>query len=159
MERSDALRYNSVLDQIQRIKIDSLTWTVVRSRRRIETIVETLGERAEEAESLVKLLEEAEQILKENLEFYKDGFPGNAIFTLRDLGIVIFRIAELSAGEERKKRFEEGRRIFTSIARQLNLKNLPELYVSCQLNLVNVYRENTLMIMVTKFQKKMLNLG
>ena len=61
MERSDALRYNSVLDQIQRIKIDSLTWTVVRSRRRIETIVETLGERAEEAESLVKLLEEAEQ--------------------------------------------------------------------------------------------------
>ncbi|MHA1905684.1 MAG: chromosome segregation protein SMC [Candidatus Thorarchaeota archaeon] len=60
-EREDALRFTQAKDQIQKIKIDSVAWTVTKGRSRIITINETLAERAEEAGKLVTELEESEK--------------------------------------------------------------------------------------------------
>ncbi|MHA1903268.1 MAG: chromosome segregation protein SMC [Candidatus Thorarchaeota archaeon] len=60
-ERSDALRYNNVKDQIQNIRIDSLAWTAVKGQNRIGTINETLAERANESVKLEMEVKEVEQ--------------------------------------------------------------------------------------------------
>jgi len=57
LEREDALRYVNAKNEIQRIDIDRLAWTVLKGRNRIVTINETLAERAQEAEQLVRALE------------------------------------------------------------------------------------------------------
>ncbi|TFF91481.1 hypothetical protein EU545_03905, partial [Candidatus Thorarchaeota archaeon] len=59
-ERTDALRHQKLRNQIQDIRIDNLAWTIVKSNTRIDTINETLAERAEEAERLNRELEEVE---------------------------------------------------------------------------------------------------
>ncbi|MDF1539627.1 MAG: hypothetical protein P1Q69_12075, partial [Candidatus Thorarchaeota archaeon] len=61
LEREDALRFVNAKDEIQKIKIDSVAWTITKGRSRIVTINETLAERAEEAEKLVRELEEVEK--------------------------------------------------------------------------------------------------
>jgi len=61
LERMDALRYNKVRDKIKELAIDRLAWTVVKSQNRVVTINETLAERAEEAESLIRELESVER--------------------------------------------------------------------------------------------------
>ncbi|MGD2072405.1 MAG: hypothetical protein PVG65_02830, partial [Candidatus Thorarchaeota archaeon] len=60
-EREGALRYSKVRDQIQKVRIDNIAWTMIKSQRRIQTIIETLVERAEEAEGIVRQLQEAEK--------------------------------------------------------------------------------------------------
>ena len=62
-ERGDALRFTSVKEEIQRIKIDSIAWTVTKSRNRIQTINVTLAERAEEVEKLGREFAEVEEKL------------------------------------------------------------------------------------------------
>ncbi|MBE0525372.1 MAG: hypothetical protein IH631_00415, partial [Candidatus Thorarchaeota archaeon] len=59
-ERADALRYKGMNDQIQKYKVDILAWSVIKGRLRIDTINETLVQRAEEAEGLAKELIEVE---------------------------------------------------------------------------------------------------
>ncbi|MGY5873329.1 MAG: chromosome segregation protein SMC [Candidatus Thorarchaeota archaeon] len=59
-ERADALRHKGMNDQIQKYKIDILAWSVIKGKLRIDTINETLTQRAEEAEGLVKELVEVE---------------------------------------------------------------------------------------------------
>jgi chromosome segregation protein len=59
-ERSDALRYKRVNDQIKNNRVDILAWGIIKSTSRIETINQTLVERAEEAENLVKEFVEVE---------------------------------------------------------------------------------------------------
>ena len=59
-ERSDALRYKKVNDQIKNNRVDILAWGIIKSTSRIETINQTLVERAEEAENLVKEFVEVE---------------------------------------------------------------------------------------------------
>ncbi len=66
-ERTDALRHQNMREQIQDIQIDNLAWTIVKSSTRIDTINETLAERAEEAEKLNRELVEVEQEI-ENAE-------------------------------------------------------------------------------------------
>lgn len=61
MERDEALRYTSVQDQIQRIRIDSLAWNIIKAKRRIETIDQTLAQRVEETENLQTRFGEIEQ--------------------------------------------------------------------------------------------------
>jgi len=59
-DMSDARRYQNLHGQIRKHKIDILAWSTIKGRSRIETINETLAQRAEEAESLVKELVEVE---------------------------------------------------------------------------------------------------
>ncbi|MHA1862367.1 MAG: chromosome segregation protein SMC [Candidatus Thorarchaeota archaeon] len=59
-ERGDALRHKEMLDQIQKYKIDIQSWSVIKGRLRIDTINETLAQRAQEAEGLVTELVEVE---------------------------------------------------------------------------------------------------
>ena len=59
-EMSDARRYKSLHEQIRKHRVDILSWSVIKGRSRIETINETLAQRAEEAENLVKELVEVE---------------------------------------------------------------------------------------------------
>jgi chromosome segregation protein len=59
-ERADALRYKGLNDQIQKYNIDILAWSVIKGRLRVDTINETLAQRAEEAESLAKELVEVD---------------------------------------------------------------------------------------------------
>lgn len=59
-ERSDALRHKGLNDQIQKFNIDILAWSIIKGRLRINTINETLAQRAEEAEGLAKELIEVE---------------------------------------------------------------------------------------------------
>ena len=60
-EREGALRYSNVRDQIQQIRIDNIAWTIIKNQRRTKTITETLVQRAEEAESIVRKLQEVEK--------------------------------------------------------------------------------------------------
>ncbi len=60
LEREDAIRFMDAKNEIQRIEIDRLAWTIIKGRNRIAVINETLAERAEEAERLVRELEEVE---------------------------------------------------------------------------------------------------
>ncbi len=60
LEREDALRYVTAKNEIQRIEVDRLAWTILKGRNRIVTINETLAERAQEAEQLVRDLGEVE---------------------------------------------------------------------------------------------------
>ncbi len=64
-ERDDALRYTEVQNQIQEVRIDNMSWNVLKGRNRIQTIKETLAERAEEAESLEKDLKQVDKSLLE----------------------------------------------------------------------------------------------
>ncbi|MGY5865459.1 MAG: chromosome segregation protein SMC [Candidatus Thorarchaeota archaeon] len=59
-DMSDARRYQGLNDQIRRHRIDILAWSTIKGKSRIETINETLVQRAEEAESLVKEFVEVE---------------------------------------------------------------------------------------------------
>ena len=59
-EMSDARRYKNLHEQIRRHRVDILSWSVIKGKSRIETINETLAQRAEEAENLVKELVEVE---------------------------------------------------------------------------------------------------
>ncbi|MFW9786801.1 MAG: chromosome segregation protein SMC [Candidatus Thorarchaeota archaeon] len=59
-EMSDARRYQGLNGQIRKNRIDILAWSTIKGRSRVETINETLAQRAEEAESLVKELVEVE---------------------------------------------------------------------------------------------------
>ncbi|MHA2377671.1 MAG: chromosome segregation protein SMC [Candidatus Thorarchaeota archaeon] len=60
-ERGDALRHQKLHDQIKQVRIDSVAWRAIKGKSRIETIHETLAERAEEAEKLSRELVEVEQ--------------------------------------------------------------------------------------------------
>lgn len=60
LEREDALRYVNARKEIQRIDIDRLAWTILKGRNRIVTINETLAERAQEVEQLVRELDDME---------------------------------------------------------------------------------------------------
>jgi chromosome segregation protein len=60
-ERSDALRHTNLHKQIGQVRIDSIAWRTIKGKSRIEAIQETLGERAEEAETLSRELVEVEQ--------------------------------------------------------------------------------------------------
>lgn len=53
-DMSDARRYQSLNKQIRTHRVDILAWSTIKSKSRIETINETLAQRAEEAEGLVK---------------------------------------------------------------------------------------------------------
>ncbi|MFW9833341.1 MAG: chromosome segregation protein SMC [Candidatus Thorarchaeota archaeon] len=59
-DMSDARRYQNLHQQIRKHQIDILAWSTIKGKSRIETINETLAQRAEEAESLVKELVEVE---------------------------------------------------------------------------------------------------
>ncbi|MFX1263375.1 MAG: AAA family ATPase, partial [Promethearchaeota archaeon] len=60
-EMTDARRHQSLHKQIKQVRIDSIAWRAIKGKSRIETIQETLGERAEEAENLSRELVEVEQ--------------------------------------------------------------------------------------------------
>nr|KXH77574.1 MAG: hypothetical protein AM324_00360 [Candidatus Thorarchaeota archaeon SMTZ1-83] len=60
-ERGDAVRHQKLHDQIKQVRVDSVAWRAIKGRSRIETIHETLAERAEEAEKLSRELVEVEQ--------------------------------------------------------------------------------------------------
>ncbi|MFW9800341.1 MAG: chromosome segregation protein SMC [Candidatus Thorarchaeota archaeon] len=60
-ERGDALRHQKLHDQIKHVRVDSLAWRTIKGKSRIETIHETLAERAEEAEKLSRELVEVEE--------------------------------------------------------------------------------------------------
>jgi len=59
-DMSDARRYQNLHEQIRKHRVDILAWSTIKGQSRIETINETLAQRAEEAESLVKELVEVE---------------------------------------------------------------------------------------------------
>jgi chromosome segregation protein len=59
-DMSDARRYQNLHEQIRKHRVDILAWSTIKGRSRIETINETLAQRAEEAESLVKEFVEIE---------------------------------------------------------------------------------------------------
>ena len=63
-ERTDALRHKKLTTQIRQITIDSLAWRTVKGKNRIDAIQETLAERAEEAERLVREQAEIEEKIK-----------------------------------------------------------------------------------------------
>jgi len=52
-ERGDALRHKGLNDQIEKFKIDIRSWSIIKGRLRINTINETLAQRAQEAKELV----------------------------------------------------------------------------------------------------------
>jgi len=59
-DMSDARRYQSLHNQTRTHRVDILAWSTIKGNSRIETINETLAQRAEEAESLVKEFVEVE---------------------------------------------------------------------------------------------------
>ncbi|MFX1579079.1 MAG: AAA family ATPase, partial [Promethearchaeota archaeon] len=62
-DMSDARRYQNLHQQIRKHQIDIFAWSTIKGKSRIETINETLAQRVEEAESLVKELVEVENSL------------------------------------------------------------------------------------------------
>ncbi|UCE11637.1 MAG: chromosome segregation protein SMC [Candidatus Thorarchaeota archaeon] len=66
LERTDALRYNSIQDQIRQIKIDNTAWNLIKQKRRIEAIDHTLQQRAVEAENLQNQTKEIEKGILES---------------------------------------------------------------------------------------------
>jgi chromosome segregation protein len=63
-DMSDARRYQNLHKQIRKHRVDILAWSTIKGRSRVATINETLAQRAEEAESLVKELLEVETGIK-----------------------------------------------------------------------------------------------
>ncbi len=83
-ERSDALRYKNLNDQIERHNVDIFAWSVIKGRSRINTINETLGQRAEEAEGLAKELIEVEN---------------NSATTETEIDSIDFEIDQITGGD------------------------------------------------------------
>lgn len=67
-ERTDALRHKTITGKIKDISIDSYAWRTVKGQNRIDTIHETLAERAEEAEKLEREQAEVEDLAKQTEE-------------------------------------------------------------------------------------------
>ncbi len=63
-DMTDARRYQNLHKQIRAHRVDILAWSIIKGRVRINTINETLAQRAEEAESLVKEFVEVETGIK-----------------------------------------------------------------------------------------------
>ncbi len=61
LEREDALRFKNIKDEIQRVAVDRLAWTILKGRNRTATINDTLAERAEEAQKLAVELTDVEE--------------------------------------------------------------------------------------------------
>ena len=59
-ERSDALRYKGLNQQIRGHKVNILAWSVIKGKSRISTINETLAQRADEVTQLMKELVDVE---------------------------------------------------------------------------------------------------
>lgn len=59
-ERSDALRYKGLNQEIQNHRINILAWTTIKGKTRINVINETLAQRADEVTQLMKELVEVE---------------------------------------------------------------------------------------------------
>jgi chromosome segregation protein len=59
-DMSDARRHQNLHEQIRKHRVDILAWSTIKGNSRIEAINETLTQRAEEAESLVKEFVEVE---------------------------------------------------------------------------------------------------
>ncbi|TFG34212.1 chromosome segregation protein SMC [Candidatus Thorarchaeota archaeon] len=59
-ERADALRYKGLNQQIRKHKVNIMAWSVLKGRSRINTINETLAQRADEVTQLMKELVEVE---------------------------------------------------------------------------------------------------
>jgi len=59
-ERADALRYKGLNQQIQKHRINILSWSVIKGKSRINTINDTLAQRADEVTQLMKELVEVE---------------------------------------------------------------------------------------------------
>ncbi|MGV9170287.1 MAG: AAA family ATPase, partial [Promethearchaeia archaeon] len=67
-ERGDALQYQKTRQLKRETRIDSLAWSIVKSESRIETIKETLAEKAEEFEQLEKELQQTIQKIERTEE-------------------------------------------------------------------------------------------
>ncbi len=63
-DMADARRYQNLHKQIRAHRVDILAWSTIKGRLRVETINETLVQRVEEAESLVKEFVEVETGIK-----------------------------------------------------------------------------------------------
>ncbi len=63
-DMADARRYQNLHKQIRAHRIDILAWSTIKGKLRVDTINETLAQRAEEAESLVKEFVEVETGIK-----------------------------------------------------------------------------------------------
>ncbi|RLI54436.1 MAG: chromosome segregation protein SMC, partial [Candidatus Thorarchaeota archaeon] len=59
-ERAGALRHREINEDIKRVKIDILAWTIIKAKSRIGAINQTQAQRAEEAEKLVREFLEVE---------------------------------------------------------------------------------------------------
>ncbi|MBD3405864.1 MAG: chromosome segregation protein SMC [Candidatus Lokiarchaeota archaeon] len=64
-ERSDALRYTELKEKIRDVRVNRLAWTILKSDIRIDTIKETLTERAADAEKLEREFHETEEKIAE----------------------------------------------------------------------------------------------
>ncbi|MFW9974623.1 MAG: chromosome segregation protein SMC [Candidatus Thorarchaeota archaeon] len=63
-DMTDARRYQNLHKQIRAHRVDILVWSTIKGRLRMDTINETLAQRVEEAESLVKEFVEVETGIK-----------------------------------------------------------------------------------------------
>jgi len=109
-EMSDARRYQNLNKQIRRHRVDILAWSAIKGRSRIETINETLAQRAEEAESLVKELVEVETGIKttdteiEKIDYDIDQITGgDSTRVSEQYGIVSAAVTHVKGDLERAK--------------------------------------------------------
>ncbi|NHI83536.1 MAG: chromosome segregation protein SMC [Candidatus Thorarchaeota archaeon] len=109
-ERSDAFRHKSITEKIKAISADSYAWRIVKCRNRIETIHETLAERAEEAEKLEREHAEAEKKAKQTEEQIDaidteiDGITGGASARISEqYGVVSAAVDHLRRDLERTR--------------------------------------------------------
>ncbi|MHA1771371.1 MAG: chromosome segregation protein SMC [Candidatus Thorarchaeota archaeon] len=109
-EREDAMRYTNIQNQMKTIKIDIIAWKIIKSQNRIETISETLTERAEEAERLRRELEELEEKSKdveEEIEAIDDEIDritgGDSSRISEQLGVVTAAVGHAQSNLERAR--------------------------------------------------------
>ncbi|MGY5854593.1 MAG: chromosome segregation protein SMC [Candidatus Thorarchaeota archaeon] len=126
-ERDDALRYTEIRNRIQEIRIDSLAWNVIKGKNRIQTINETLAERAAEAENLTKEFDEVEKKLIEteaeieDIDQVIDQITGGDSARISEqFGIVSAAVNHVKADLERARaEFEKANREHDSVAEEL----------------------------------------
>lgn len=64
-EREEAIRYNRIQEQIQKIQIDSIAWNIIKAQRRIETIDQTLAQRTQDDSDLKQRMVEIDQEIRD----------------------------------------------------------------------------------------------
>ncbi|MEM4735253.1 MAG: chromosome segregation protein SMC [Candidatus Thorarchaeota archaeon] len=109
-DRADAQRYQDTRNQIQSIKVDILSWFIIKGEARLSAIDESLSERSQEAERIVHDIEALDRKIAETereieaIDAEMDGMTGGEVTRVSEqFGLLSAEVRHL---DEEKRRLE-----------------------------------------------------